>query len=150
VIKKSALFLLLLACPFFLKSVRAISQEFIGASGITRHGDDLLIVWDKGPAAYYRYPVKKLPPGPLIPIDVSLLQPVPLAGASLPLDLEGIDVLADGRVVAVSEALSALVSEKETVAQYGGPFSELAGMGIEGVAVRRLEGGVSRVAVVWE
>ena len=149
-IKKSALFLFLLACPFVLKSVVAVSQEFIGVSGITRHGTDLLIVCDKGPSVYYRYPLKNLPQGPIIPIDVSLLQSVPLAGASLPLDLEGIDVLADGRVVAVSESLSALVSEKETVAQYGGPFSELAGMGVEGVAVRRLDGGVSRVAVVWE
>jgi hypothetical protein len=149
-IKKSALFFLLLACPFYLKSVLAGSQEFIGASGITRHGSDLLIVWDKGPGAYYRYPLRELPKGPLIPIDVSLLQPVPLAGASLSLDLEGVDVLADGRVVAVSESLSALVSEKESVAQYGGPFSELAGIGIEGIAVRHLEGEVSRVAVVWE
>jgi len=148
-IKKSTAFLLLWLSLFCVKNTVADYTEFIGASGVVRKGDELLIVSDKDPGAYYRYPLANNR-GPLITIDSSQLVRVPMPGASLAMDLESIEILADGRVVGLSEQLSALVSEKGVVAEYGGPFSELAGIGTEGVAVRPLEDGSSRVAILWE
>jgi hypothetical protein len=145
--KKSVLSLLI--CLLLHQTIRADLGHFVGASGVARHGDALLIVSDKDPGAYYRYPIGK-EHGPRIPIDLSQLQRVPMPAACLATDLEGIEVLADHRVVVVSEGLSALVDEKGLVAQYGGPFSELAGIGLEGVDSRPIENGASKVAVCWE
>ncbi len=140
----------LLICLFAFSFTKAADfPQFIGASGIVMQGRDLLIVSDKDPAAYYRYSLGE-EHGPRIPIDLTRLVRIPMPGACLASDLEGIDVLADGRVVVLSEGLSALVSEKGLVAEYGGPFSQLAGIGVEGVAARPLENGASRIAIVWE
>lgn len=147
--KKSTTLLLLWLTLSCFNYGAADYPEFLGASGVVRRGEELLIVGDKDPGAYYRYPLgKEL--GPLIPLDLFRLERVPMPAASLAMDLESIEILADGRVVMLSEQLSALVSEKGLVAEYGGPFSELAGIGVEGVAVRPLEGGSSRVAILWE
>lgn len=147
--KKSILSLLLSIFLFAQNHSDADFGHFVGASGIAREGDDLLIVSDKDPGAYYRYPLGN-ESGPRIPINLTQLKRVPMPGACLALDLESIDVLADGRVVALSEGLSALVDDQGLVAEYEGPFSELAGIGVEGLAVRTLDDGASRVAVTWE
>lgn len=75
---------------------------------------------------------------------------MPLAGAELAADLEGVDRLADGRLVFLSERLRSLVGEGGLIAEYDSLFGEFANRGLEGVAVRSLSGGTSRVAVVWE
>jgi hypothetical protein len=147
--KNGARFLLISLFLFSFKNITAEVPSFMGASGITRYGNEFLIVGDKDGGAYYRYPLTEKH-GPVIPIDLSRLQRVQMPGACLALDLESIDVLADGRIVVLSEGLSALASDNGLVAEYGGPFSELAGIGTEGVAVRPLENGSSRVAIVWE
>jgi hypothetical protein len=143
--------LLLLSCLFLFSIQKSTADvpHFIGASGVTRRGEELLIVSDKDPGAYFKYPLRD-DRGPWISIDLKRLVRVAMPQACYGLDLESIDVLADGRVVALSEEISGLVDEKGLVVLYGGPLSELAGIGLEGVAVRPLENGGSRVAVVWE
>lgn len=119
------------------------------ASGITRRGDTLLIVGDKSPGAYYTYPVARIQE-PLITIDAALSTRIELPEGRLALDLEGIAVLADGRVVVLSERLRALVEAEGLVVEYGSPLTEFGNRGLEGVAVLPGEDGSSRVAVLWE
>jgi hypothetical protein len=119
------------------------------ASGVTRRGKFLLFVDDQAPGVYFRF---RLPrnPGSLIPIEPGRLRRIRLPGANLALDPEAIDVLADGRVVILSERLRALVDARGIVADYDPTFTEFGGRGLEGLAVRDLGNGASRVAVLWE
>lgn len=119
------------------------------ASGITRRGDTLLIVGDKSPGAYYSYPVAPVQE-PLITIDPTLSTRIELPGGKVALDLEGIAVLADGRVAVLSERLRALVGAEGLIVEYGSPLTEFGNRGLEGVAVLPDEDGSSRVAVLWE
>jgi len=59
-------------------------------------------------------------------------------------------VLADGRVVVLSERLRALVDREGIVVEYDSPLAEAGGHGLEGLAVRALVDGSSRLAVLWE
>jgi hypothetical protein len=65
-------------------------------------------------------------------------------------DFEGVDRLADGKLVFLSERLRSLFGEDGLIAQYDSLLGEFANRGLEGVAVRPLPGGVSRIAVLWE
>jgi hypothetical protein len=125
-----------------------------GASGVARLGDDLLIVSDDRPGIYFRVH---------IPNQTESILPIPresadsnelLRGCSSSLgvaaDLESIDLLADGRIVALSERLRSILDDHGIVAQYDDPFSELAERGLEGLAVRPIGHRGSRVAVLWE
>jgi hypothetical protein len=127
----------------------AMSAEVHDASGITRVGEYLLIVGDKDPGRFYRFPVPS-DSGRAIVIDPERAMPVDLPSARLAIDLEGIDVLADDRVVVLSERLRALIGMDGVIAQYGTPLTEFGNRGLEGVAVRRLSSGTSKVAVLWE
>jgi len=75
---------------------------------------------------------------------------IPLSASPLAPDFEGIDHLADGKLVFLSERLRSLVGEEGLIAEYDSLLGEFANRGLEGVAVRTLPGGVSRIAVVWE
>lgn len=119
------------------------------ASGITRLDDMLLIVGDKTPGAYYTYPLAKTQE-PLIPLDPALQTQIQLPEGAAALDLEGIAVLVDGRVVVLSERLRALVGAQGLIAEYGTPLTEFGNRGLEGVAVLPDGQGGSRVAVLWE
>ncbi len=119
------------------------------ASGITRLDDMLLIVGDKTPAAYYTFPLAKTQ-DPLITLDPALQTHIQLSESALALDLEGIAVLADGRVVVLSERLRALVGAQGIIAEYGTPLTEFGNRGLEGVAVFPDGQGRSRIAVLWE
>ena len=72
---------------------------------------------------------------------------VPLPHASMATDLEAINVLADGRVVVLSERLRALFGESGMIADYGAPLSEFGKRGLEGLAVRRVKDSTSLVEV---
>jgi hypothetical protein len=136
--------------------VLLISGECLGngvvlkeASGVTRLGDELLIVGDEAPGGYYRFKLNGQE-GKEIPIDPSRVIRVQFPRGCLALDLESIGVLADERVVVLSERLRSLVGEKGVIAEYGNPLAELGNRGLEGLAVRGLEDGSSRIAVLWE
>jgi hypothetical protein len=121
------------------------------ASGIARVGAELLIVSDSDPGGYYRFPLS----GANLPafgIDPSKLKWVSWPSAALALDLESIGVLADGRVVVLSERLRALIAEDGIVMEYDDPVTEFGEHGLEGLAIRPMtdESGGSRVAVLWE
>jgi hypothetical protein len=118
-------------------------------SGVTRSGDELLIVGDHEPGTYYS---ASLPPEPgdRVALDADHLTRHVIAAGQYAMDLEGIDVLADGRIVVLSERMSALLDEDGLVAVYGVGLAELGGRGTEGLAVRALESGWSRVAILWE
>jgi hypothetical protein len=73
------------------------------------------------------------------------------------MDLEGIDVLADNRIAVLSEQLHCLISESylgsniyTVVAEYTNEFTEFGHRGLEGLAIRNLGDGISRIAVLWE
>lgn len=125
------------------------AEELEEASGITRAGDELLIVGDDNAGVYFKFPLKDVK-GPLIEIDPEKVTRVELPEGRLALDLESIEVLADGRVVVLSERLRGLVGAKGLIADYDNPFNEFANHGLEGLAVRPLSKGKSKVAVLWE
>lgn len=143
----------LLCLLLLLGSVRTYArrapQIVEEASGITRLGDHLLIVGDDDAGAYYRFPLRGVQ-GPLIRIVPSRVTRVALQQGNLAMDLESIDVLADGRVVVLSERLRALVGKDGVIAEYDNQLSEFGNRGLEGLAVKPLDQGTSRVAVLWE
>jgi len=53
-------------------------------------------------------------------------------------------------LVFLSERLRSLFGEDGLIAEYDSLLGEFANRGLEGVAVRPMPGGVSRIAVVWE
>src|SRR5262245_46936237 len=103
------------------------------ASGIVRNGNELLIVDDSDPGAYYRYPIDAT--GPSVPIEPSRLVRVQWPEIGLAADLESIDVLADGRIVLLSERLRSLVDEHGVVMEYDDPLTEIGERGLEGLAI---------------
>ena len=119
------------------------------ASGIVRQGSELLIVDDSQHGGYFRLSLAG-ERGPVIRLTPDRLARVPLPHASMATDLEAINVLADGRIVVLSERLRAMFGEDGMIADYGAPLSEFGKRGLEGLAVRRLENNASQVAVLWE
>jgi hypothetical protein len=101
-----------------------ISRGVAEASGVARKGDRLLVVSDADPGAYYEFSLAGAL-GPVIPMPLASVTRQHLAGDELGVDLEAIDVLADGRIVALSERLRSLLSESGIVFQYDDPLSEL-------------------------
>ncbi|MAT50064.1 MAG: hypothetical protein CMK32_02640 [Porticoccaceae bacterium] len=68
---------------------------------------------------------------------------------NLATDLESVGVLADGRVVALSERLRCLIDQQGRVIQYPEIYNEIGNRGLEGLAIRA-EGRNSQIAVCWE
>jgi hypothetical protein len=145
-VARLVMLLLLLMTPVQVLGETNLIKE---ASGITRLGDELLIVGDEAPGGYYRFTLTAQKCKE-IPIDPSRVEWVQFPGADLAMDLESIGVLSDKRVVVLSERLRSLVGEKGVIAEYGNPLAELGNRGLEGLAVRKLEDGSSRIAVMWE
>jgi len=128
------------------------SQTFTAteASGIARTGDWFLLVDDEDPGAYYRFPASEVR-GPAYRLDANRLSRSRIPFPNHALDLEDIAVLADGRIVMLSERLRVLLDENGAiVAEYDDPLSEVGGRGLEGLAVLPIAEGGSRVAVLWE
>lgn len=138
------LFCLLPGCDDLFKPRFAVQE----ASGVTRVGGHLLLVGDEAPDGYFTYPLPES--GTVIPVRPDRLSWVGWRRTGNATDCESIDVLADGRVVVLSEDLRALVGEEGVIARYGENLREVAKRGLEGVAVLRLGAGSSRVAVLWE
>jgi len=69
---------------------------------------------------------------------------------TLAIDFESVDVLADERVVGLSERLRSLIEEGGLVLHNDDPQCELGERRLEGLAVRPGADGVSEVAVLWE
>jgi len=119
------------------------------ASGVTRQGDSLLIVDDSDVGAYFRVAIGRLP-GPLFDLNNLRPQRILLKNRGLGVDLESIGILADGRVALLSERLRSLVSDEGIIAEYDSELAEMGRRGLEGLAIRPLPNGASRVAVAWE
>ncbi len=116
---------------------------------MVRSGNDLLIVDDAEDGAYFRFRLPSNPPL-LMRLDAGSLERIPIRQGNLALDLESIAVLGDGRVAVLSERLRALVGDSGLIAEYQPPLAEFGNRGLEGVAVKSVAGGSSRVAVLWE
>ena len=139
-----------LFCGLFLNLAPAAENFAIAeASGVVRSGDDLLIVDDGRRGAYFRLSLRGRK-GPLIPIEPGALESIQLPYGSMITDTESIEVLGDGRVVVLSERLRALFGPEGVVASYDAPLAEFGKRGLEGLAVRAMPDGSSRVAVLWE
>ena len=122
-------------------------MEIREASGVIRQSDRLLIVDDSVWGAYSSVPINGQK-GPLISLQGA--RRIPLPASPMVPDFEGVDRLADGKLVFLSERLRSLIGEDGLIAQYDSLLGEFANRGLEGVAVRPLSGGVSRIAVIWE
>ena len=90
-------------------AANAIDAEIEEASGIARLGDELLIVGDGQAGAYYRFPLGD-DRGAAIGIDRTRVTRVDLPRGGLALDLEAVDVLADGRVLHTTELLPSTIT----------------------------------------
>ena len=130
-------------------AARAQNGPIREASGVARMGQHLLIADDSTVGQYFRVTLPRAPK-PLMILNELDPQPVRLKQASLAIDLEGIDLLADGRVAVLSERLRSLVDHEGIVAEYDSLFSEVGKRGLEGLAVRPLYKSASRIAVLWE
>lgn len=147
--------LLIFACMAVIScqdSGRVIKE----ASGITRNGDELLIVGDDASGRYYEYDIPEYS-YKIIPIDPAKVREVKLPGAELADDLEAIGILADGRVAVLSELLHSLIAKPDTdskrytiVAYYNKSFTEFGNRGLEGIAIKREKKDKSKIAVLWE
>lgn len=122
----------------------------VEASGIIYRNKELLIVSDEDDGTYFRYAINKITPTEPIVIEGPSLTRVSLPIGPLAADLEEIDVLADGRVVVLSERLRMILSESGRVLEYDDPFAEIGERGLEGMAIQHLSNGFSRVAALWE
>jgi hypothetical protein len=118
-------------------------------SGVRRVGDQLLVVGDEEPGTYYTMPVTGQETS-FLPLAPAKLTRHHMASGLAAFDLESIDVLADGRVVVLSERLPGLFDEKGLVVQYPQRLMSFGGRGPEGVAVLPADDGSSRVAILWE
>lgn len=124
------------------------TTTFHEPSGIVRCGNEILYVEDSDQGAYCKVPI--LMSEQTIPLSPSEIIRVAWPEAKLAIDLESIEVLADGRVVLLSERLHALVGRSGIIVDYDEPLSALGKRGLEGLAVRPLPEGASRIAVLWE
>lgn len=145
----------LIAASSAALSGRIVSAQAKGliaeASGVARLGDYLLIADDAAVGAYYRVNISKNPADNFL-FDLNALKPqrVPLKHRGLGVDIESIGVLADGRIALLSERLRSLITDGGIIAEYDSELAEIGKRGLEGLAIRPLPGGASRVAVVWE
>lgn len=128
------------------------SQPAVGiteASGIVRAGDYFFVADDSDVGAYYRINIARHTE-PLYDLNALKPQRVLLRNRGLGVDIESIGVLADGRVALLSERLRSLVTADGIIAEYDSELAEMGKRGLEGLAIRPLPNGASRVAVVWE
>jgi hypothetical protein len=123
------------------------TTEVREASGVFRESDRLLVVDDSVWGAYSSVAIDGQK-GPLISLQGA--RRISLPACPMVPDFEGVDRLADGRLVFLSERLRSLVGKDGLIAEYDSLLGEFANRGLEGVAVRPLAGGVSRIAVLWE
>jgi hypothetical protein len=124
--------------------------EIDEASGIAYHRGDLYVVDDSVNGAYYRIPLKGQNLTPSLALNEMNPLRVELPKVGILVDLEGLDFLADGRIVLLSERIHSLIGEDGLIVEYDYPLGEVGRRGLEGVAVRRLPDGTSRLAAIWE
>ena len=122
------------------------------ASGIARSGEKLLVVADGDLGNYYEYDISNLRSRHIVISDAERLHSKQVVKEKLYVDLEGIEVLADGEVIVLSERLRSLLSDKGTIISYPSRFGEYAQAGLEGLASRPTQGvmGSYDIAVLWE
>lgn len=126
------------------------------ASGVERLGDKLLVVGDDADGSYFEFSLPEKICA-IIPLDPQKVIEVPLPGAELAMDLESLAQLADGRLAFLSEQLRCLIAQDTpgsdhyvVIAEYDRTLAEFGGRGLEGLAVKKLSNGDSRIAVLWE
>ncbi|MEM8686886.1 MAG: hypothetical protein AAGF81_06140 [Pseudomonadota bacterium] len=133
-----------------------IGAELQETSGVVRSGDDLLMVGNEDAGTLFRYTMPD-PSKRVFALEAATARYEQIkSGAHLARDLEDIAILADKRVVLLSEELSLLLDMNgNIVVDYDGPFASFGNRGLEGVDVRpdatgQGEALASRIAVVWE
>ena len=146
--------LVLCAPGLFTASALGQNIDLTEASGITRSENTLYLVGDNRADAghYFTYNIAGLAGTLLTLSDQNRLGRVALTKAPNALDLESIELLVDGTVVALSERLRSLVSNDGVLLEYPEPFSELGNRGLEGLAIRPhpLNAQASQIATLWE
>ena len=123
-------------------------HQLVEASGIARYQGYLYVVGDDNSGVVFRYPLQKGHAN-LLPLPPSKAKTLPLLGDQLALDLEAIEVLKDGQIIALSERSRSLLSKDQILVQYPNATSELGNRGLEGLAIR-MEKNTYMVATLWE
>jgi len=127
------------------------TTPILEASGVVCQNGHLLIVDDDAPGVYFQIPLPEdAAPGSVITLNEAYPVRVELPNLGIWIDLESIGLLADGRIVVLSERLRSLVGAEGVIVEYGNRLSEIGRRGLEGVAVAPLPDGSSRIAVLWE
>ena len=125
-------------------------------SGIARAGDEYLVVDDDRPGRVFVLEIpadlRQTPPKPRR-LTIAPVRSFSVGGP-LALDPESVVVdPLDGRVALLSERLAAVVVEREgrpeVLFDLGGSFTEFANRGLEGLALRAVEG-KREWAILWE
>lgn len=148
---RTSLAVALLATAFVSGTAAGVPGDLQEASGVVRRGNELLIVGDDDPGSVYRFTIPSgLDAEPWTLLDLEPLRREHWPRAAVALDLEAVEILADGRIVVLSEQLAAIVHAGGVVAAYPGLLAKFGERGVEGLAVRALPGRRSRVAVLWE
>lgn len=124
-------------------------------SGVLRSGTRLYLVGDDDHGSFFEFALtpEELAAGSgsrRIPLDPKRLKRFLIASDECANDLEGIAILADGRVAVLSEERRALFDQSGIIAFYGRILAEFGTRGVEGVAVQRGADDSSHVAVLWE
>jgi hypothetical protein len=117
-------------------------------SGVARVGDQLVAVGDDDSEICLVRPGEPDARG-LVALPPERIGRVKLAFPEAT-DLEAVAVLADRRIVALSEDARAIFDAEGLVARWDASLAEWGGRGLEGLAVRTEPDGSSRVAVAWE
>ncbi|MCP5117436.1 MAG: hypothetical protein GY953_41960, partial [bacterium] len=81
------------------------------ASGVLVHDGQLLIVDDSVNGAYFKVPLDSRQPGTVIELNEALPVRIQLPKVGIWVDLEGIEMLTDGRLALLSERLRSIVGE---------------------------------------
>lgn len=133
----------------------AIGFDVTEISGIARNGNKLIMVSDDAAGTYYELALTPSDTS-VIPIDPLKVRRVRLPGCEAASDLEGIDVLADGRIALLSEDLHCLFAVSadgftcSALMRFNSSVTEKGNRGVEGLAVYPLSDERSRIAVTWE
>lgn len=129
----------------------ASNNSFNGADGVVRHGNQLFTVAADNNGRYSSFSIETEPDdNPTITLHLKKQSHVLFKHKRTATRLSAIDILTDGRVVALSKNNGTLVGINNVIALYPDFSSSLNAIGLEGLAIRPAEGSASMVAILWE
>ena len=114
------------------------TSELVELSGIAYHKGELAVVGDESGWVYYRFKSdpKVNTSFELKSVDKKI-KPVKNGIKDVDVDLESIDFTPNGEIVVLSEKHASIWNENGLLMQYSNEYKELAGRGLEGIAITK-------------